>query len=219
MVWCMSSLSFNMQHQLLSRVSKVFGFCGMFCVLSLAQNQSLSMTIYHTPILLHYSNASKAFERFWDQSISWFFTQIFSRFSKRAGDHNHVLASIRRANIKYFLAIQNRRRVRRSVSRVWLKRHLHTLSICCVFLLLCGFKAFKRFCIWVMSSPLKNSTFTGSKRVLKRAMVLSSTSGLYLYYSTTPYTEVQIGLIYTALLRCKIPGRNHAKYTAFLHRI
>ena len=116
---------------------------------------------------------------------------------------------------KYSLAIQNRRRVRRSVSRVWLKRHLHTLSICCVFLLLCGFKAFKRFCIWVMSSPLKNSTFTGSKRVLKRAMVLSSTSGLYLYYSTTPYTEVQIGLIYTALLRCKIARINHAKYTAF----
>ena len=29
------------------------------------------------------------------------------------------------------------------------------------------------------------------------------------------HTEVQIGLIYTALLRCKIARINHAKYTAF----
>lgn len=28
-------------------------------------------------------------------------------------------------------------------------------------------------------------------------------------------TELQIGLIYTALLRCKIPGRSHVKYTVF----
>ena len=28
-------------------------------------------------------------------------------------------------------------------------------------------------------------------------------------------SEVQIGLIYTAPLRCKIPGRNYANYTAF----
>lgn len=78
-----------------------------------------------------------------------------------------------------------------SVSRVWLKRHLYDLSICGVFLLLRGFKAFKRFCIWAMSSPLKHPTFAGSKRSLARAMVLSPASILYLHHSTTPYLCVQ----------------------------
>ena len=49
-------------------------------------------------------------------------------------------------------------------------------------------KLSKDFASWLC---LHRSTFTGSKRALKRAMVLSSTSGLYLHYSTTPYLWVQ----------------------------
>lgn len=52
------------------------------------------------------------------------------------------------------------------MSQVWLKRHLRGLSICGVFPLLRSFKAFKRFCILAMSSPLKHPTFAGSKRAL-----------------------------------------------------
>jgi hypothetical protein len=131
MAWCMSSFSFNMQHQILSRGSKVRFYHGMFCVLSLAltpifvdDNISYPDSF---PLLQYLQSFQKILESVYTLISYTIFLSVFQK-SRRPGSCPCFYSA---RNYQILSGDPNcKKKGKCSVSRVWLNIHLYGFSIC-----------------------------------------------------------------------------------------